>query len=169
METTAESKNCVLNADAISRKIRRMALEVAEQNPDEKDIIIAGINGNGEILAALLMEELKKVKGFHIHYTTIRLNKKDPVNIELDKSMDLNGKMVLLTDDVANSGRTMLFALKPLLNARPKKIQTLVLVERSHKLFPIQTDYKGLSISTTLQEHISVETEGKKITGAWLY
>jgi pyrimidine operon attenuation protein / uracil phosphoribosyltransferase len=63
----------------------------------------------------------------------------------------------------------MFYALKPFLHSSPKKIQTLALVERSHKQFPIQTDYTGLSIATTLQEHISVETEGERITGAWLY
>ena len=74
-----------------------------------------------------------------------------------------------MADDVANSGRTMLYALKPFLNFKPKSIQTLILVERSHKLFPIQSDYVGLSLATTLQEHITVETEGDTITGAWLH
>ena len=63
----------------------------------------------------------------------------------------------------------MLYAFKPLLNAHPKKVQTLVLVERSHKLFPVQTDYAGLSITTTLQEHITVETKGEEIVAAWLF
>ena len=74
----------------------------------------------------------------------------------------------MLVDDVANSGRTLLYDLKPFLQTYPKKIQTLVLVERSHKLFPVQTDFVGLSISTTIQEHIIVETNGDEIAGAWL-
>jgi pyrimidine operon attenuation protein / uracil phosphoribosyltransferase len=72
-------------------------------------------------------------------------------------------------DDVANSGKTIMYALKAFLSQRPKKIQTVVLVERSHKLFPIQTDYSGLSIATTLQEHIAVETKDGEVEGAWLY
>ena len=76
---------------------------------------------------------------------------------------------VIIVDDVANTGRIIMHALKPFLDFQPKKIQTFVLVERSHKLFPIQNDYKGLSIATTLLEHISVETSGDDITGAWLY
>ena len=76
---------------------------------------------------------------------------------------------MIIVDDVANSGRTMFYALKPFLSQNPAKVQTLVLVERSHKLFPIQTDYVGVSLSTTLQEHISVETDNGQITGAWLF
>jgi pyrimidine operon attenuation protein/uracil phosphoribosyltransferase len=72
-------------------------------------------------------------------------------------------------DDVSNTGKTLLYALKPFLSAQPKKIQTLVLVERSHKLFSIQPDYVGLSINTTLQEHISVQVSEGEIEGAWLH
>ena len=89
--------------------------------------------------------------------------------MSINEEIDFNGKTVIIVDDVANTGRIIMYALKPFLNFQPKKIQTLVLVERSHKLFPIQNDYKGLSIATTLLEHISVETEGEEITGAWLY
>ena len=81
----------------------------------------------------------------------------------------MNERVVIIVDDVADTGRTMLYALKPFLDTHPRKIQTLVLVERSHKLFPIQNDYVGLSLTTTLQEHIAVETEGGEIRGAWLY
>jgi pyrimidine operon attenuation protein/uracil phosphoribosyltransferase len=73
-----------------------------------------------------------------------------------------------LIDDVANSGKTLSFALKPFLEYQPKKIQTLVLVERSHKAFPVQPDYVGLSVATTIQEHIYVEVEGETVMGAYL-
>jgi len=166
---TAQTKNCVIDREVIERKIKRMALEVAEQNISEKELVIAGINGNGEVLAAALVTELKKVADFSISAHTIRLNKKDPLQVSFTSETEVEDKVVIIVDDVANTGRTMLYALKPFLQAHPKKIQTLVLVERSHKLFPIQTDYAGLSIATTLQEHIAVETEEGKITGAWLY
>jgi pyrimidine operon attenuation protein/uracil phosphoribosyltransferase len=91
------------------------------------------------------------------------------MDASLEPATDVTNKNVILVDDVANTGKTILYALKPFLASRPARIQTLVLVERSHKLFPIQTDYAGLSLATTLQEHISVETEGDMITGAWLF
>ena len=169
MESMAETRNCVLDAMAIQRKMRRMALEVAEQNQEETELIIAGITGNGEVVANNLVAELKKIREFKISYTRVLLNKKAPLDVSFETTQDCEGKVILLVDDVANSGRTLLHALKPLLNTNPKKIQTLVLVERSHKRFPVKTDYKGLSIATTLQEHITVETDGNNITGAWLY
>ena len=166
---TIETKNLVLDKERISRKLRRMALEVAEQNIEEKQLLIAGIEGNGEIVAKCLANDLKELAGMDTDSITIRLNKKDPMEVSFDRSIDLNNKVIIIVDDVANTGKTMLYALKPFLNAHPKKIQTLVLVERSHKLFPIQTDYVGLSITTTLQEHIEVEVQGETVVGAWLY
>jgi len=164
-----QTKNCVLDKEAIERKLKRMAYEVAEQNIDETELILASVNGNGEIVARNIIKELNKISNFYIQQITIELNKKDPLQVSLDKKIDTENKVVILVDDVANTGKTMLYALKPFLSFHLKKIQTLVLVERSHKLFPIQTDYSGLSIATTLQEHIAVETKGEEITGAWLY
>ena len=163
---TVQTKNCILNRQAINQKMKRMALEVAEQNLDETELVIAGINGNGEVVARKLADELKKVHSCTIRMTTIQLNKKNPLEVSLKDPIDLNQKTIIIVDDVANTGK---ITLKPFLDAQPKKIQTLVLVERSHKLFPIQNDYTGLSLATTLQEHISVETSGDEITGAWLY
>lgn len=164
-----QTKNCVLDKEAIERKLKRMAYEIAEQNIDETELIFASINGNGEIVARNIIKELKEISNFYIQQITIELNKKDPLKVSLDRKIDTENKVVILVDDVANTGKTILYALKPFLNFHLKKIQTLVLVERSHKLFPIQTDYSGLSIATTLQEHIAVETKGEEISGAWLY
>lgn len=163
-----QTKNCVLNKEAISRKLRRMALEVAEQNAEEKEIIVAGIAGNGEIVAKCLLAELKKHSTVHTTLVTIHLNKKDPLEVSVEPGVVTKNKVVLVVDDVSNSGRTMLFALKPFLLSLPKKIQTLVLVERSHKIFPVQSDFVGLSISTTLQEHITVEVNGNDVIAAYL-
>jgi pyrimidine operon attenuation protein/uracil phosphoribosyltransferase len=166
---TAQTKNCILNNRAITQKMKRMALEVAEQNLDEKELIIAGIKGNGEIVAKNLAGELNKVHSLQIQTITIHINKKNPLEVSINASIDFNNKSILIVDDVANTGRIIMYALKPFLDSYPKKIQTLVLVERSHKLFPIQNDYTGLSVTTTLQERIAVETQGDEITGAWLY
>ena len=82
--------------------------------------------------------------------------------------MDFNGKNILLADDVTSSGRTLLYAQKPLLNFHPKRIQTMSLVERMHKNFPVKIDYIGLSIATTLQDHIQVEVENGEVMGAYI-
>lgn len=167
--TSAQTRTAILDEEGVKRKIRRMALEVAEQNTGEKDLIIAGIVGNGVTVARCIADELKKISQIPVEVITIELNKREPDGVALQPMVDLKDKTVIIADDVANTGRTMFYALKPFLGSAPKKVQTLALVERSHKLFPIQTDYTGLSITTTLQEHIAVETEGEKIIGAWLY
>ena len=163
------TKNSILTADIIKRKIRRLALQVAESNAGEESIIVAGITGNGEVLAQKLVAELKQIIPIDIQLITIRVNKKEPLNASVDGAPDLTNKVILVVDDVSNTGKTLLYCLKPFMAFLPKKIQTLVLVERSHKLFAVQPDYVGLSLATTLQEHISVETEGSEITGAWLH
>lgn len=166
---SAETKSSILDKEAARRKIKRMALEVAEQNTDESELIIAGIVGNGEVVARSIAAELKKLVPLTVTVTTIQLNKKEPSEVSVADSISFQNKVIIIADDVANTGKTMFFALKPFLDSSPKKLQTLVLVERSHKLFPIQSDYSGLTIATTLQDHISVEAAGEEITGAWLY
>lgn len=169
MQSNNVQKNCILSAETIKRKLKRMALEIAEQNADEKELVIAGINGNGEVLANKLVEELQHVIPAQLHTVSIQLNKKQPLDAKLNTSIDVNDKVVIIVDDVSNTGKTLLYGLKPFIDNLPKKIQTAILVERSHKLFAVQPDYVGLSIATTLQEHITVETDGNNITGAWLH
>jgi len=166
---SVQTRTAILDEEAVKRKVKRMALEVAEQHAGEKELIIAGIVGNGETVARCMAEELKKISALEIQVITIQLNKRALAAVTLTPTVEIQDKHIVIVDDVANTGKTMFYALKPFLNFSPKKIQTLALVERSHKMFPIQTDYTGLSIATTLQEHITVETEGERITGAWLY
>lgn len=119
------TKNLVLDTEVIRRKIKRMALEVAEQNWDEKELIIAGIAGNGEVVAKALIKELEKLALHKTTFITIQLNKKDPLRVSLNTSIDFNDKVVLIVDDVANTGRTILYALKPFLEQYPKKFKPL--------------------------------------------
>jgi pyrimidine operon attenuation protein/uracil phosphoribosyltransferase len=161
--------NSILSSEDVARKIRRMAFEIAERNADCDSLIIAGVAGNGVVLAMEVIKELSQITTCAIDFITITIDKDNPLQTSLDKEMNFDGRTIILVDDVANSGRILLYALKHFLSHYPKSIQTLVLIERSHKLFPVQTDYVGLSIATTLQEHISVKTENAKIIGAWLH
>ena len=163
------AKNSILSADAALRRIRRMAYEVAEQNVDAESLVLLGIEGNGTIVAAQLEQELHAILPVPVEAGLIRINKKNPIDAQLDAAHSVEGKVVLVIDDVSNTGKTLLYSLKPLLSVQPRRIQTLVLVERAHKLFAVQPDFVGLSVSTTLQEHITVETDGATITGAFLH
>lgn len=158
----------ILSKEVAQKKLRRMALQVAEQNYDEPQLVLIGIRENGIVIANKISSYLKEVYNGEIIVVELVMNKKKPGVITLKPVVDFNDKAILLIDDVANSGSTMLYALKPLLETYPKKIQTLALVERTHKSFPIDVDYVGLSISTTLDEHIYVQVEDGEIGGAWM-
>ncbi|MBS1743870.1 MAG: phosphoribosyltransferase [Bacteroidetes bacterium] len=158
----------ILDSITANKKLRRMALEVAERNFDAKELILIGIKENGIFIATKIKQYLQEVFKGNIILTDLALDKKNPGEITLGSEPDFTNKTVLLIDDVANSGRTMLYALKPLLKQYPAQIQTLALVERTHKKFPIAVDYVGLSVSTTLNEMIVVEVEAGEVMGAWM-
>lgn len=150
----------ILDHKKIQQKVKRLAIEILEHNYEESELILIGINNRGMQVALLLMEELKQLKPISILLTRIRLSPADPLGSPIELEMpveELDQKAIIIVDDVANTGRTMFYACKPLMNILPKKIETAVLVDRQHKSFPIKVDYVGLSLATTLKENIDVE------------
>lgn len=156
----------ILSKDVAYRKLQRMAYEILERNMDEKEIILAGIKENGSLIAKELHQFLKGIFKGNIINLEIAMDKKNPHQISLSESIDFTGKILIVCDDVSNSGRTLLYALVPFLKDYPKKIQTLVLVDRSHKEFPVSPDYVGMSVATALSEKIVVEKDESSVTGA---
>lgn len=152
-------KTLLLNKQQTLQKIKRIAYEIYEDNFDETEIILAGIVDRGYIFAQHLKQDLEAISGFKIKLIKIELDKLSPLQseIKLDSSTEeLEGKTVIMTDDVLNTGRTFAYSLKPFLTANIAKLQTAVIVDRGHKNFPISADYTGYALSTTLQEHIEV-------------
>lgn len=163
-----KEKRYILQSDIIEKKLNRLALEIIENNIEEKELVFAGIEEKGVLLAKKLQKIVRKFADVKVELLTIKFDKAKPREIELSAKGSFDGKVIIIMDDVTNSGRTLLYAIKPFLAFHPKKIQTLVLVERSHTQFPISANYKGVSLATTLQEHIIVEATGDNITGAYL-
>ena len=163
-----ESKKYVLSKEVAEKKLRRMAYEILENNIDEKEIILAGIRESGSVVARAIQKMLGEISSIKTEFITVTLDKKQPTDVSLSRSFDFTNKVIILIDDVSNSGKTLLYALKPFVSFHPKKIQILVLVERTHTSFPVRPDYVGLSIATTIQEHIFVEVEEETIIGAYL-
>lgn len=163
-------KNYILTQQVAEKKLRRMAYEILENNSGERQLILAGIRESGSAIARNIQRHLQEITGGSLdtELLTITLDKKRPGSVTLSSTPDLNDRVIIVIDDVANSGRTLLYAMKPFLDHHPRKIESLVLVERSHKAFPVQPDYMGLSLATTLQEHIYVEVDGDEVKGAWL-
>ena len=162
------AKNHILDSETVDMKLQRMAYEIIENNLDENSIILVGIKDNGSVIARNVERILKQISPLQVKLINLSLDKKNPGPIQLSEQTDLNNKVIIIVDDVANSGKTMLYSLKPFLEFYPKKIQTLALVERTHKTFPVNLDYIGLSVATTFQEHIYVEVDGENIVGAYL-
>ncbi len=164
----AKQSTIILDKERINHKLQRMAYEIWENYSKEKNITLIGISGGGAIVAKSLARRLKEISPLHVDMITLQLNKRKPLSAAINIDEDLTGKAIILVDDVANSGKTLLYALSPILRYEPKKVMIAVLVDRRHKSFPITPDIVGYSVSTTLQEHIEVETEGEHITAAYL-
>lgn len=161
--------NYILSKEAAREKLHRMALEIAEQISEDKvPLVLIGVRQSGLVIAEKIAGLLKNYISVPVQLLSVTLDKQQPSEVTLSETIDLNNKNIVVMDDVSNSGRTLLYALKPLLQYFPNRIQTLVLVERMHKLYPIKPDYVGLSVATTLQDHIQVEVENGEIIGAYV-
>ena len=162
-------KTLVLNKQQLQQKIDRLAWQIYEQNYKEKEIIITGIANRGVLIAKKIAEKLATISSIKIKLATIKVDKDNPFykEIEVDISeKDYKNKVLILVDDVLNSGKTLMYGAKYFLSVPLKKLSTIVLVDRNHNRFPIKADFVGLSLSTTLKEHISVELE--KNVGVYL-
>lgn len=153
-------RTLILDQAAIRQKTRRIAYQIVEDNYDEKEIIMLGIDGTGYEYAQLLKKEIESISEISIKLLNLKLDKQKPLSQPIEiggTKLSLDNKVILMVDDVANTGKTMYYALKPVMEYSPRKVQVAVLVDRQHKLFPISSDFVGLSLNTTMQEHIRVE------------
>ncbi len=161
-----ETNNSILTAAAAQQKMQRMALELAENiAPSTASLILIGIRNNGVVIANKIAALIAPYVHCTITILEASLDKDTPSTITYSAPAQFTGAHIVLVDDVSNSGKTLLYALKPLLDFYPVSIQTLVLVERMYRLYPVKPDYVGLSISTSLQEHIRVLVTGTEIDG----
>ena len=150
----------VLNDYQIKQKIQRLSYEILENNLDEDEIILVGINNNGYGFAKLLFESLTSISDKKVVLSKIKLNPAQPLDFPIESDLnetELVNKSIIVIDDVANTGRTIFYAFKVFMNMLVKKIEVAVLVDRKHKMFPIKVDYVGLSLATTVQENIKAD------------
>jgi pyrimidine operon attenuation protein / uracil phosphoribosyltransferase len=156
---TAE-RTQVLDHERVKRKLKRIAFQLYEENHGEKALVVVGIAPRGILLAKRLVDLLKEIAPLKIDLVELQLDKSDPLTGPVTMNMELNklrDRTVVLVDDVLMSGRTLMHAAAHLVSVKLKKLTTVVLVDRRHRAYPIRADIVGLTLSTTLQEHISVE------------
>ncbi|MDO4880313.1 MAG: phosphoribosyltransferase family protein [Capnocytophaga sp.] len=148
----------ILNHQQIEHKIRRIAYQIYETNLNEQEFILAGIQENGYILAEKLHTELSKICDISIKLCKVKINKTnvlEPISTSLPKE-EYTNQSVVLVDDVLSTGTTLIYGVKHFLEVPLKRLKTAVLVDRNHKKYPVKADFKGISLSTSLQEHIEV-------------
>lgn len=154
-------KNKILDQDKINKIIKRLAYQILESNLNSSEIILIGIYENGYNLANVIFKELKLITKINTELYFAKVNKKSPLDnivFECEKEY-LRNKSIVLIDDVLNTGKTLIYCVKSLLDNELSSFKTVVLIDRNHKKFPIKVDYKGISISTSIADHIELVFE----------
>ncbi|AKD03237.1 phosphoribosyltransferase family protein [Pontibacter korlensis] len=159
MTPQTKQQNLILDRAQIEQKVTRMAYEIYERNFEEQELVLAGIYPNGHTLAEKLATQLQQISPIRIQLLQVKLNKdkplQEPVQLE-PESLSLEGKAVVLVDDVLNTGKTLAYTLNVFLSRSPKKVEVATLVDRHHPLYPIAATYTGYSLATTLRERVQV-------------
>ncbi|MHC5310148.1 phosphoribosyltransferase family protein [Myroides sp. LJL116] len=155
------TKNIILTKEQIDFKIKRIAYQIYETFVDEQQIVIAGIANSGYTLAGKIAEQLIQISDIKVELCEVKIDKQNPIRpIETSlESKDYQNKAIVLVDDVLNSGATLIYGVRHFLDVPIKKLKTAVLVDRNHKKYPVKADFKGISLSTSLFEHIQVVFE----------
>lgn len=156
------TKHIILDHNEINHKIKRIAYQIYESNVNETEVILAGIDSNGYILAKKLKANLDTISDIKSILCKVIIDKKNPLS-EITTSIkpeNYSNKSIVLIDDVLNSGSTLIYGVKHFLEVPLKQFKTAVLVNRNHKKFPVKADFKGISLSTSLNEHVEVVLEG---------
>jgi pyrimidine operon attenuation protein / uracil phosphoribosyltransferase len=162
-------KTLILSSKQVSQRLNRLAWQIYEHCSHEQEIILAGIGRNGYTLATRIGKLVESISPLKAKVTHVDLNKDSPLEhpIQVEVSAEeCRDKTVLVIDDVSNSGKTLMYGVKPFLEYPVRSILTLVLVDRDHNRYPVKTNFVGLSLATTLQEHISVvlDANGDSVT-----
>jgi len=157
-------KKQVLDFEKISRICGRLAYQILENNIYEDEILLVGIKEKGYEIAKIIEQKLKDITSSKVHLKSITIDKKNPNQIsEFDINFNQMPKSVYLVDDVLNTGKTLMFAVNSLLKYDFKLIKTLVLIDRNHKRYPIKVDFKGISLSTNLDDTVKLISENKNL------
>ncbi|SDM40212.1 pyrimidine operon attenuation protein / uracil phosphoribosyltransferase [Daejeonella rubra] len=162
-KTMAGKKLLILNKKQIQQRIDRMAYQILEDNLGEEELIMAGIVDKGYVIAKRLKTVLESISEIKVTLMKIEINK-DISHLDANADLDLDlvsNKVVILVDDVLNSGRALAYGLGVFLDIPLKKLRTLVLIDRSHRNFPVSPDFTGLELATILKEHVDVVLDEK--------
>ncbi len=154
-------QHIILTHTEIEHKIKRIAYQIYETFANDSELVLAGISNSGFVFAQKIAVQVEAISDLKITTCEVHINKQNPadaITTSLEASQYTNKNLVLI-DDVLNSGATLIYGIKHFLNVPLLKFKTAVLIDRNHKKYPVKADFKGLSLSTSLQEHVQVVFE----------
>ncbi len=156
----------VLNHQQVSNRIERISWQIFEEFSGEKEVILTGIADRGYLLAEKIFKHLQEISDIEVKISKLSFDKDNALDSEysLNPAVELENANIVLVDDVLKSGGTLIYGVRYFLNFRIKSMKTVVLVDRNHKRYPVKADFKGLSLSTSMQEHVSVEIEKEPLS-----
>ena len=156
----------ILTATQVEQKLERIAYQILEANRKNDTIIIAGIVSNGFAVAERIAYHLSQISSKTILSCEIKIDKKNPLNpIQTTlAAKEYTDKSVVIVDDVLHTGTTLIYAVRHFLNVPLKQCKTAVLLNRNHKKFPIKADFKGVSLSTSINENVAVKVTSSGFT-----
>ncbi|MEQ8909435.1 MAG: phosphoribosyltransferase family protein [Vicingaceae bacterium] len=166
-----DSKTQILDHKKIIQKVNRIAYQIYEDHYDQKEIILAGIAKNGFVFAEVLANKIEEISAIKVQLIELQIDKKNPIEGKAELKItekEIKNKSIILVDDVLNSGRTLIYGMQVFLKAPIKRLSVAVLANRSHKRFPVNANYVGISLATTLKEHIEVDLDNPKAYAAYL-
>jgi len=169
-----KEKTKILDKEAIDKALERMAHEIIEKTGPDGDLAIVGIKNRGAHLASRLAGKIKRIRGAEVPVGALDITlyrddltqvSEQPVVHATEIDFDIDGKRIILVDDVLYKGRTVRCALDALIDfGRPAQIQLAVLIDRGHRELPIRADYVGKNVPTSPKEVVEVrlaESDGR--------
>ena len=157
-------KATVMDQDHIRRALSRIAHEIVERNHGAENVVIVGVYSRGDHLAKRLAAQLEELEGHAVAHGALDVSKhrddrhlREPSAQLASRVPDVDGKVVVLVDDVIHKGRTARAAMEALIEfGRPRAIQLAVLVDRGHRELPIRPDFVGKNVPTSDTELVDV-------------
>ena len=150
------SKNIILDYQDVENKIKRISLEILEDNIDQKNLILFGVSKNGQIIAKKIITLIKKYSKIDLELIGVEIVLNSKNVLKFDKDFKVNNRSVIIVSDVSQSAKTLQLIISSLMSQDPFKIKTAVMVNRDHSLFPVKINFSGLNLSTSVNEHVDV-------------
>lgn len=158
-------QNLILDDSDVENKIQRIGLEILEDNIDQSKIILFGISDNGKLISQKLIDHINKISDIKIILIDVIIRNG---SIAYNSKFDLLNESIIIVGDVSQTGKTLQMVISDLMLYNPSKIKTSVIINRDQTMYPVKIDYVGLSLSTSVNEHVDVMVDKKNRFSVYL-